>query len=490
MKQKNNRKQFNTSGFTLVEVLVAVVILLIISVPVLRAFATSAKTNGRSVLKSYATNAAEDIMESIKSMDIKTVVDTFSIHSLAYDGTAGQKYDLVLDSATGCPYHGTAYDIDKCNICKAMEKDMAVKISLDPTYYENSNGINLGEYDAVSSDYSAIFTVPMGLDQDVFKEFEAKSQSFCSLQYADEEVAKHVKDALWFSQNLKREIRIDVVSKGNFTTEDGKEYKKAMVDVRLSYLLPKAKNPLNDEVIKPSDTTVEKINRQIFTNEASEKPLNSIFIMYTPVTNADSNVRGDGDIIIVHNNDNVEANLYIIAQDAARNELGETLKDDKGNNYYDAHWGEYIAGTTGLNLQIYENEIADEVNGGTKQPLTLRTNLIEKTDYKREDTSVQYPVLCYMNVGRNASDPEGPDDKFDNDVWKRICNKKGQFKKVDDAKSVKAGALDGKSGDASTITDRIYDVSVTVANFSGTVADQESSEQWPVSVTLTSSIRQ
>ena len=52
------------SGFTLVEVLVAVAILAVVSIPIIQSFVSVAQVNGKSRRKLSATTVAESVMES------------------------------------------------------------------------------------------------------------------------------------------------------------------------------------------------------------------------------------------------------------------------------------------------------------------------------------------------------------------------------------------------------------------------------------------
>ena len=68
MKRKTvNQKQSN-KGFTLVEVLVAILILAIIVVPLLSAFVMSAKTNAKARQTLRATTLAQNVMEELKAI--------------------------------------------------------------------------------------------------------------------------------------------------------------------------------------------------------------------------------------------------------------------------------------------------------------------------------------------------------------------------------------------------------------------------------------
>ena len=70
---REDKKRNNNSGFTLVEVLIAVAILAIISIPVIQSFVSVAQVNGKGRRRLAATTVAESLMESCKGMSLKEV---------------------------------------------------------------------------------------------------------------------------------------------------------------------------------------------------------------------------------------------------------------------------------------------------------------------------------------------------------------------------------------------------------------------------------
>ncbi|MCR5377006.1 MAG: type II secretion system GspH family protein [Lachnospiraceae bacterium] len=97
--REDNRK--GNSGFTLVEVLVAVAILAIVSIPVLQSFVSVVQVNSKSRRRLAATTIAESLMESCKGMslvEIATQVDYDSVPitfvldpgSTSFSGTASE----------------------------------------------------------------------------------------------------------------------------------------------------------------------------------------------------------------------------------------------------------------------------------------------------------------------------------------------------------------------------------------------------------------
>lgn len=78
-KNKDSFPQLNkNAGFSLVELLIAVIILAIIVVPMLHGFVTSARLNGKAKQVQRATTVAQDIMEGLKAYDIEELRAQFN----------------------------------------------------------------------------------------------------------------------------------------------------------------------------------------------------------------------------------------------------------------------------------------------------------------------------------------------------------------------------------------------------------------------------
>lgn len=78
MKRRNKRiaQKLNNKGFTLVEVLVAMIILSIVAIPILSGLVTSVRINAKARTTQQVTTVAESVMERFKGTDIETVADT------------------------------------------------------------------------------------------------------------------------------------------------------------------------------------------------------------------------------------------------------------------------------------------------------------------------------------------------------------------------------------------------------------------------------
>lgn len=453
-------------GFTLLEVLIAVIILAVACIPVLHAFATSANTTSKATVKMYATNAAENVMESTRNTTIEEFVKYWGTSPSPAPGTgesfpvAGQSYSMQITDAKG-----------NADIQTALDKGYTIDVEIDPSFYKNTNSVNLSQFDAVSSDRSAIYCMDTNTDSDIYSEFEEENERYRN----DIDPGATLKTAMDFKSELKREIRVDISKTGssfeikdkdgnNVLDEAGnKTYgDEVIVDVSVNYYY------VDSEVSPCLDTKYKQaVSREIFNNKSSHKELRSIFILYNPRYEA---AHDNGDIIIVHNHDNVEANLYIVAQ--------------KTDDYSSDKWDKYVKEATGgLMLQVYEDKV--DYSGTELHPLILRTNLINESDVDFNRTnwtpgeSEQKPVKCFLNVGTSVSDPEGINKTFDQSYTNIIsATHKGHFGRKDDAKALRAEAIDGKTLDSTTIKDRLYDVRVKVSKT--TAADE-----WPISVEFT-----
>lgn len=106
---KNKMKHINNKGLSLVELLIAVVILAVIVVPLLHAFVTSARINAKSKKELRETAAAQDIMEGLKAYSVEDLAYQFN-----YPNGGINEYSLkfgiidpllVENGVTGLPTH-------------------------------------------------------------------------------------------------------------------------------------------------------------------------------------------------------------------------------------------------------------------------------------------------------------------------------------------------------------------------------------------------
>ena len=130
MKQKGKVQQLNkNAGFSLLELLIAVTILAIITIPMLHMFVTSARINGKSRITLRATVLAQDIVEGLKAYHIEEIQDQFDTKHLD-----------MLNSSITC--EECRYDDDGSNVyyfylknVKLENNTFDAKIKLDASAY-------------------------------------------------------------------------------------------------------------------------------------------------------------------------------------------------------------------------------------------------------------------------------------------------------------------------------------------------------------------
>lgn len=106
LKYKLNRN-LNNRGFSLVEILIAVAILVLCAVPLLKAFVTSAQTNARARQNLNATTLAENIMEEIKAAGVEGY-GVKSGDTVTIDGVDLPVYEAEYSNYS---FDGRAYDV-------------------------------------------------------------------------------------------------------------------------------------------------------------------------------------------------------------------------------------------------------------------------------------------------------------------------------------------------------------------------------------------
>ncbi|MBP5460947.1 MAG: type II secretion system protein [Lachnospiraceae bacterium] len=99
-------KQTRNSGFTLVEVLIAVAILAVISIPLMQSFVSAARVNGEARRRLAANTIAETLMESCKSVSLTDIAQQFDAAQGAANG-----HIYIITEANGAAFAGKAYEL-------------------------------------------------------------------------------------------------------------------------------------------------------------------------------------------------------------------------------------------------------------------------------------------------------------------------------------------------------------------------------------------
>ncbi len=396
----------NSKGFTLIELLVGITILVIISVPLLRAIATSAQTNSRAKTQMKATTAAENLFEEFRTLKMDELeakvgeyVDSANPNDASVDATGKITYTIK----------------DESEMSADLPDGYYATVELDPNMYPNANGLNISSFESVSVRNSAIYTMEPDYDQHAYEEFKRRSETGLT-----------PKDEAYFKEFLNRYIIIDIDKTGTATDDEGNEIDLCRVKLTIEYRLTNYSSILptgsNNHIFKSTEAV-------LFDNATSKKPINGVYMFYYPRYLACTH-GSDKEKIIINNTDNMPVYVYLTAMDTG-------VDAEKAHSYKPT-------------IDITENQNSDPDD---KAYIQLRTNLLNKnastnlrTPYSQKDTNT-YSVKAVLNYKGGAGN-----------------NLTGEAA----SKEVRCGDINGKNLYSDDTPDRIYKMKVRVYDESGT----------------------
>lgn len=195
MKQRKNDGKLNNRGLSLVELLVAVTILAVITVPMLHMFVTSGKINAKSRVTLRATFLAQDVLESLKAYHVEELQDQFNgrtdfvlVDRTLLDGAALSE-DIAQESsengtdAAGNPKPGLYYFTMKNVHMEKSRFDVRIKVdargytegNTDASAHEKQpNSSNVAYITSMNKDTDASYQQTKLLEAEVFQEVRNK----------------------------------------------------------------------------------------------------------------------------------------------------------------------------------------------------------------------------------------------------------------------------------------------------------------------------
>lgn len=360
MQKHTKKRQLNNEGFSLVELLIAIVILSIIVVPLLHSFVTSAKTNAKSRSTMHATAIAEDVMEMFEAHTLEEMSDIYTSAA-----PAGFTNTAVKDDTTGI----WTYTI-RDDSTTSGTYDVVVKI--DPTAYSAVNSVDRVDISNLAGNLNAVYS------EAADGALEAYSYFGGGLYTAD----------IIQKTTRKTEINIDS-SKINVTlaTGDTVETEVYLVTASTTYHCDptvlatgrSADYPQTgaDYVIFSNEDSVRSRAAQV--NDASElgNQLANIIICVQPRVESahyESGRQAIVDRIVINNPDDVETNLLVVEQSVTQDKK-DMVQDICGTDYASMRL------RYGISLELREAWPGWMPTPGTTQTSagTLRTNLLDET---------------------------------------------------------------------------------------------------------------
>ena len=101
MKKNKSRRKLNNRGMSLIEILVAILILAVVAGPLLHALATSISLNTRAKEKQRVITIAQSIMEGLKAYDVEQICRQFNGDSMHLVANAGEWMEITDRNGDG-----------------------------------------------------------------------------------------------------------------------------------------------------------------------------------------------------------------------------------------------------------------------------------------------------------------------------------------------------------------------------------------------------
>lgn len=337
-------KTGKNAGFSLVEILVAVVILAIIVVPLLHGFISSARTNAKAREVIQATTAGQNVMEELKNIPLKKLFEEKDkITSREYTMESGVPPNVTTTKYVTYEYNYGTVRVD------GTEYDTLV--TLDPSNYfpgeiTEYNKKELAEIYDISEVYDACYIQDKDLDGQMAALFAG---------YDTEKV----------KQEMERNIVVDISEKGG----------KQAVYVTFQYTYAG-----KTKYVSPQ-------KQCIYSNDSTSVKLRNVYLFFQPMYNGtQTQVREQ---INVRNLNNLPVNVYLVKQNRssagteAENQAKELQyrvdvnvleKDRADSSYFDA--GDELKVLTALRSNLTDAQLSlkygvTETSYQTQKKITL-----------------------------------------------------------------------------------------------------------------------
>lgn len=336
---EQHRKQIDNHGFSLVELLVAIVILAIVVVPLLHTFVSSARTNMLARRRLRVTTAAQDIMEGLKADTIEELSYQFNYpYADEFGGTipAGIKdanrFHIVSPRMVDGDIKELQSDDGVSFTDVVLGEDAASKDDVTASMYSVDQGVNyefIGHKEGNPDDgvyYFSMEDVTMqntnfdaliGVDARPYRGAETDPEKHNSKEVVNITNMNTKYDAFYVqSTDLVKQVLQTYNAK--YSPEPEVKADDLTMTIRISVMntVSGAKN-LTKVTLTYEFTVDGAVNQPdpevhvIYNNVESGKDLESVYLFYMPM------YYGKTDTIIYENMNNVPATFYIVKQEPA-----------------------------------------------------------------------------------------------------------------------------------------------------------------------------
>lgn len=350
MKQEQTGRQLhkNQQGFSLVEVILAMMILAVIAVPLCHSFITAAKTNAKARRQASANAVAENIMEGINAYSYEEIARQFSDEVAVADFLISHNCS-VKEIIDGVNAEGDCDNTMTFRIGSVEEDVYAfdVKVTVDASAYlggEDGVGINDRALAAITN-YNA--------SKDYLFTFDKADDIAAKQALAGRTGGAHTYTE--FDGRVQRTIRL--------TLSKGSDYVRVSTEVIYEYIGTEGWLTGTDAVYSRNYGSMQ------FTGDVAEKLLRNAYICYLPLY--DSTALQERDRIEIINTNNVAADFYLIKQvdSSGANHLTEENAYVPYVTLTEGQWASgrtssYLSLHTNYDINIYIDGVDNAVTGG------------------------------------------------------------------------------------------------------------------------------
>lgn len=423
MRDRKSSNQLNNKGFSLIELLVAIVILAIIVVPLLHSFVTSIRTNAKSRSNMHGTSIAEDILEKYEAYTIDEMAEQY-LGDAAYtltDGAGNSLADLAAVDAVLEQADGTLIVNGKDSTTTSTTYD--VRITLSPSTDTVADGSSINAKELVdllnlSGTLNAVYEDDENEAIQAYESIAVQAGKLTADQIAlldDGTVDTATKDSvkntlLNVAGNTTREITVNLSTnrvvanksekdaQGNVTGTNTYDADAYLVTASVVYTYQDSAN--STIYTYPQSGASSHI---IFSNEdavrnGADSTLANIIFCISP--RYESGGSQAADKIIVKNPNNIESNFLLVLQNRSEKFMDtKTISAGSKENYhfyYELQESHNWVGTSGkASLSLRSNALRNGTQPGYKSNIYCYQDLLA--------TATNYYGQGYINESQSES---------------------------------------------------------------------------------------
>ncbi len=411
---RHRKQKLNNKGLSLVEILVAVVILALVTGPLLHSFVSAARYNQRAKERQRTTTAAQSVMEGFKAFDLEELCWQFSgdpAHPFrVYSGATGSSTGTYVGEVDGVrqfiPSADNTYEFVIRNISfEGMLYD--AKINLSPA----AAGVSVPSVETMNGYRDAVYKQPNQQDMQAFSEVVTKVWHALIDEELEDGSPNPYHDFVYTYEQGdidKDKIRLEKTTTVNINTSGG----ISAVTVSVNYHYEVTNYPFypTDEVHPEyfdleGDISVPSVTIYDNTDTVSNGALlGDVYLYYYPAySSGPAGTRIAGEKIEIYNNSGEAKNIYLIKQ--KKTSVTDTQLNTCENSYTPVVVG--VPAGPGNEMHLFHN-LNQNVSGvgSTTGTFSISGMAEVKTDMFTEKTE----ILLYnvkVSIYESGSDFSG-----------------------------------------------------------------------------------